>query len=121
MTPRPRRAWQAAAKAKQESKELGELRAVEPASRRSDGSPRVGPGQVYAVSSGKVYHPAWCNSVGNVWDENPKRLLVVEETVLAAGRPAKPATNPCRPDFLHLAASRNTKILPLRRQLPGCP
>lgn len=30
------------------------------------------------VSSGKVYHPAWCNSVGNVSDENPKRLLVVE-------------------------------------------
>lgn len=58
MTQRPRRAWQAAAKAKQEAEELGELRAVEPASRRSDGSPKVGPGQVHAVSSGKVYHPA---------------------------------------------------------------
>jgi hypothetical protein len=84
MTPRPRHAWQAAAKAKQESKELGKLRAVEPASRRSDGSPKVGPVQVYAISSEKVYHPAWCNSVGNVWDENPKRLLVVEETGVGA-------------------------------------
>ena len=34
MTPRQRRAWQAVAKAKQEAKELGELRAIEPASRR---------------------------------------------------------------------------------------
>lgn len=94
MTPRPRRAWQAAAKAKQESKELGELHAVEPASRRSDGSPRVGPGQVYAVSSGKVYHPAWCNSVGNVWDENPKRLLVVEEAGVGGRKACKACDEP---------------------------
>jgi hypothetical protein len=28
--------------------------------------------------------------------------------VLAAGRLAKPATNPCRPDLVHLAASLGT-------------
>ncbi|TDT82255.1 hypothetical protein DFO47_102178 [Arthrobacter sp. AG258] len=73
---------------------MGELHAVEPASRRSDGSPRVGPGQVYAVSSGKVYHPAWCNSVGNVWDENPKRLLVVEETGVGGRKACKACDEP---------------------------
>ena len=73
---------------------MGELYAVEPASRRSDGSPRVGPGQVYAVSSGKVYHPAWCNSVGNVWDENPKRLLVVEETGVGGRKACKACDEP---------------------------
>ncbi|MFF2842417.1 hypothetical protein [Paenarthrobacter sp. NPDC057981] len=94
MTPRQRRAWQAASKAKQEAKDLGELRAVEPASRRSDGSPKVGRGQVYAVSTGKVYHPAWCNSVGNVWDENPKRLLVVEETSVGTRKACKACDEP---------------------------
>lgn len=44
--------------------------------------PHGGSGQVYVVSAGKVYHPAWCNSVGNVWDENPKRLLVFEENTV---------------------------------------
>lgn len=73
---------------------MGELHAVEPASRRSDGSPRVGPGQVYAVSSGKVYHPAWCNSVGHVWDENPKRLLVVEETGVGGRKACKACDEP---------------------------
>jgi hypothetical protein len=92
--PRPRRAWQAAAKAKQESQQLGALKPVEPASRRSDGSPKVGPGQVYAVSSGKVYHPAWCNSVGNVWDESPKRLLVVEEAGVGERKACKACDEP---------------------------
>ncbi|MDP9999009.1 hypothetical protein [Pseudarthrobacter sulfonivorans] len=94
MAVRQRRTWKAAAKAKQESKELGELRAVEPASRRSDGSPRVGPGQVYVVSSGKVFHPAWCNSVGNVWDENPKRLLVIEENTVGERKACKACDEP---------------------------
>ncbi|MCO4253867.1 hypothetical protein [Pseudarthrobacter cellobiosi] len=94
MATRQRRTWKAAAKAKQESKELGELRSVEPASRRSDGSPKVGPGQVYAVSSGKVFHPAWCNSVGNVWNENPKRLLVIEETSVGTRKACKGCDEP---------------------------
>lgn len=94
MTPQRRPRWQAAARAKQEPEELGELRAVEPASRRSDGSPKVGPGQVYAVSSGKVYHPAWCNSGGNVWDENPKRRLVIEETRVGARKACKACDEP---------------------------
>ncbi|MDO5876305.1 hypothetical protein MG599_13520 [Paenarthrobacter sp. SD-1] len=94
MTPRPRRAWQAAAKAKQESKELGQLHPVEPASRRSDGSPKIGPGQVYVVSSGKVFHPAWCNSVGNVWDDNPKRLLVVDESGVGSRKACKACDEP---------------------------
>jgi hypothetical protein len=94
MAPRPRRSWAAAAKAKQESSALGQLTPVEPASRRSDGSPKAGPGQVYAVSSGKVYHPAWCNSVGNVWDENPKRLLVVEETAVGDRKACKACDEP---------------------------
>lgn len=86
MAPRPHRAWQSAAKAKPKSKELGELRAFEPASRRSDGAPKVGPGPGYVVTSGNVYQPAWCNSVGNVWDENPKRVLVVEEISAGPGK-----------------------------------
>jgi hypothetical protein len=73
---------------------LGELRPVEPAARRSDGSPKVGPGQVYVVSSGKVYHPAWCNSVGNVWDENPKRLLIVEEHAVGERKACKACDEP---------------------------
>lgn len=92
--PRPRRSWQAAARAKQDSNALGALKPVEAASRRSDGSPKVGPGQVYAVSSGKVYHPAWCNSVGNVWDENPKRLLVVEEAAVGDRKACKACDEP---------------------------
>lgn len=94
MAVRQRRTWKAAAKSKQESKELGELRSVEPASRRSDGSPKVGPGQVYVVSSGEVYHPAWCNSVGNVWDENPRRLLVVEENAVGERKACKACDEP---------------------------
>ncbi|TQS88577.1 hypothetical protein EU811_20710 [Arthrobacter sp. TS-15] len=94
MATRQRRTWKAAAKAKQESKELGELRSVEPSARRSDGSPKVGPGQVYVVSSGKVFHPAWCNSVGNVWDENPKRLLVVEENAVGERKACKARDEP---------------------------
>jgi hypothetical protein len=48
----------------------------------------VGPGQVYVVSSGKVYHPAWCNSVGNVWDENPRDCWSSKRPVLAPGKHA---------------------------------
>ena len=92
--PGPRRSWQAAGKAKQESAGMGRLTPVEPASRRNDGSPKVGPGQVYAVSSGKVYHPACCNSVGNVWDENPKRLLVVEESAVGDRKACKACDEP---------------------------
>lgn len=94
MANRARRAWAAASQAKQESKALGVLTPVDPAQRRSDGSPKVGPGQVYAVSSGKVFHPAWCNSVGNVWDENPKRLLVVMESAVGDRKACKACDEP---------------------------
>lgn len=94
MANRQRRTWAAAAKAKQESKALGTLMDVEPAHRRSDGSPKVGPGQVYAVRSGKVFHPAWCISVANTWDENPKRLLVVEESAVGDRKACKSCDEP---------------------------
>lgn len=46
------------------------------------------------VSSGKVCHPAWCNSVGNVWDENPKRLLVIKETSVGGRKACKAYDGP---------------------------
>lgn len=58
------------------------------------GSPKIGPGQVYVVSSGKVFHPAWCNSVGNVWDDNPKRLLVVQESGVGGRKACKACDEP---------------------------
>lgn len=94
MAGRNRKAWAATAKAKQESSALGRLTPVEPASRRSDGSPKVGPGQVYAVSSGKVYHPAWCISVANTWDDHPKRLLVVDENAVGDRKACKACDEP---------------------------
>lgn len=94
MAIRGRRTWAASSQAKQESKALGRLTPVEPAQRRTDGSPKVGPGQVYAVSSGKAFHPAWCNSVGNVWDENPKRLLVVAEGAVGDRKACKACDEP---------------------------
>jgi hypothetical protein len=50
--------------------------------------------QVYVVTSGKAYHPAWCNSGGNVWDENPKRLLVVEEISVGGRKACKACDEP---------------------------
>lgn len=48
----------------------------------------------YVVSFGKVYHSAWCNSVGNVRDDNPKRLLVVEETGVGDRKACKACVEP---------------------------
>jgi hypothetical protein len=38
--------------------------------------------------------PAWCNSVGNVWDENPERLLVIEESGVGARKACKGCCEP---------------------------
>lgn len=73
--------------------------------------PHGGSGQVYVVSAGKVYHPAWCNSVGNVWDENPKRLLVFEENTVgtrkACDEPFSPERQLYAVELLWPAASRS--------------
>jgi len=59
------------------AKTLGELVPVEPMSRRSDGSPVAGPGKAYVTKAGQKYHPAWCEVVGNKWDQDPKGLFVI--------------------------------------------
>ncbi|WP_458115962.1 hypothetical protein [Arthrobacter sp. D2-10] len=63
--------------AHQRAAELGELQPMEPASRRVDGSPRVGTEQVYVTRTGTVFHPAWCSSVADKWDTHPEGLLVI--------------------------------------------
>jgi hypothetical protein len=76
------------------SKALGIIEPVEPASRRSDGSPKAGPGQVYATPSGMVYHPAWCRIVANQWDNQPLRLKVIRETGVGQRRVCKSCDEP---------------------------
>lgn len=74
------------ASAYEKAKNLGPLVPMEPANRRSDGSPKVGPGQVYVTETGEVFHPAWCSAVGNVWDNNSEKLLVIEESTVGTRR-----------------------------------
>lgn len=71
------------------AKALGRPKRVEPASRRADGSPQLGPGQVYATKTGQVFHPSWCDVVGAKWDQDPKGLLVVAESSVGERRSCK--------------------------------
>ncbi|MDN3903286.1 hypothetical protein [Arthrobacter sp. YD2] len=40
--------------------------------------PQLGPGQVYVMKSGWVFHTRPCQIVRRTWDFNPSGLLVVE-------------------------------------------
>src|SRR6478609_9637913 len=89
------RSWRSAAKAHKKAKDLGPLGAVEPEFRRAhDNSPKVGPGQVYVTRQGEVFHPAWCLTVGTVWDRNPGGLLVIAETVVGDRRRCEACNEP---------------------------
>lgn len=72
--------------------QLGRLKPIRPASKRSDGSPVLGDGQVYVIKTGKVYHPYWCDVVGNKWDNNPKGLLVTLLADVGARQPCHNCT-----------------------------
>lgn len=40
--------------------------------------PQLGPGQVYAMKSGWVFHTGPCQIVRRTWDFNPEGLLVID-------------------------------------------
>lgn len=52
----------------------------------ADNAPLIGPGQVYATRTGVMFHPAWCSQVGELWDSNPRRILVVNEASVGRRR-----------------------------------
>jgi hypothetical protein len=59
---------------------LGPIIEVEPGrGYLADGAPQAGPGQSYVSKYGAAYHSMWCEHVGHLWDENPKRLFVIED------------------------------------------
>lgn len=95
MSPAPKkRSWRSAAKAHQRSKDLGPLDAVEPAAHRVDGSPQVGPGQVYVTRTGVAFHPAWCLAVGTAWDDKPEGLFVIAASTVGGRRLCKACEEP---------------------------
>lgn len=63
---------------------LGPIVDVPPARgyREGDRSPRVGPGQAYVTSSGTVFHPVWCRTVGERWDLKPRSIHVVDRATM---------------------------------------
>lgn len=83
-----------ARRAVEASKALGIIVAVEPASRRADGSPRAGPGQVYATPSGMVFHPGWCRIIGGKWDTDPGGVLVIAADGVGLRRECKSCVDP---------------------------
>ncbi|MDP9933825.1 hypothetical protein J2T11_000149 [Paenarthrobacter nicotinovorans] len=89
-----KRTWRSAARAHDKAKDLGALVPVDPVSRRSDGSPQVGPGQVYVTRTGEVFHQAWCLAVGTAWDNKPEGLLVVAESTVGGRRACKSCEDP---------------------------
>jgi len=80
------RTRKAAARAYRDAEALGPLRPVEPHALGPDASPRTGPGQVYATRTGTVYHPRWCEIVGQKWDSDPQGLLVVMQAEVGKRR-----------------------------------
>jgi hypothetical protein len=93
---RKKRTWKSVVKAHDRVKELGPLLPVEPAFRHGDGSPEVGPGQVYVTRTGEVFHPAWCIAVGAVWDDKPDGLLVISSNTVGGRRECKSCAEPLR-------------------------
>lgn len=83
--------------AQAETRGLGGLKPVEPASRRA-GAPLLGRDQVYVMKRGSEYHTAWCQVVADTWDHAPRGLLV---TLL----PDVGARTRCRDCDRHLKAA----------------
>jgi hypothetical protein len=50
--------------------ELGPISEEEPASRRVDGAPDLGSGQVFVTRFGRLFHQGWCQTIGDYWDKN---------------------------------------------------
>lgn len=73
---------------------LGPIVPVAAAETRPDGSPRLGPGQVYAMPFGTVYHPAWCSAVGERWDAAPGSLTVIDESTVGGRRACRLCEDP---------------------------
>lgn len=94
MRTRKKRTWKSVARAYEKAKDLVNLEPVEPAFRRTDGSPQVGPGQVYATRTGEVFHPAWCIAVGTAWDNKPEALLVIAESTVGGRRLCRSCDEP---------------------------
>ncbi len=82
------------AKRFREAKALGPINTVKPESVRFDGSPVAGPGRVYVMRAGTVYHPAWCHAVGVAWDAGPDRVLVIAEDAVGNRRACQTCRDP---------------------------
>lgn len=67
----------AVARAHKTTEALGPITPVHPTRLRVDRSPRLGPGQVYVMRTGTVFHPAWCAVVAAKWDTDPEGLLLI--------------------------------------------
>lgn len=80
------------AEARERAAALGPLLPVEPGGRGPDGSPQLGTGQVFATKTGETFHRAWCETVGQVWDQRPKSLFLITEGSVGSRRPCKQCT-----------------------------
>lgn len=83
-----------ARQAYQKADELGPIIPVRPTRLRMDRSPRLGPGQVYVMRSGAVYHPAWCSIVAAKWDSDPEGLLLIADDTVGGRRECKACEEP---------------------------
>ena len=83
-----KRTKKSVALAYQRADEMGVLVKEEPGRgyHPADNAPLIGPGQVYATRTGVMFHPAWCSQVGELWDSNPRRILVVNEASVGTRR-----------------------------------
>ena len=85
------------AKRFKEAQALREIRPVEPAGTRIDGSPIAEPGRAYVMWAGMVYHPAWCMAVGTAWDAGPDRVVVIDQSTVGKRRPCQTCEQPLQP------------------------
>lgn len=68
--------------------ELGRITEVEPAGRRADGAPELGPGQVFVTKYGRLFHRGWCTTVGHYWDQHG-RLQVTTDNLVGRRKPCQ--------------------------------
>lgn len=92
--PRATRTQRSARAAYKKASSLGPLTPVVPAGRGVDGSPKLGPEQVYATKAGTVFHPAWCRVVADKWDDDPKGLFVIEASSVGTRLACKSCDEP---------------------------
>lgn len=59
---------------------------MEPAGRRADSAPDLGPGQVFVSPYGRLFHRGWCDTVGHYWDERG-RLQVTTDDLVGTRKP----------------------------------